>query len=156
MNDSEAGISLASDVQACHSMSTDKKSTETNNACETGMGTAVASFLLGATAGVAAGIMLAPRAAELAGEVKASTSDMARRGVQAVDGVVDAGAMEAHGAIDCTVAAVQVGSKKGHEVVNDTANALHMAGAALRDRASRRKRGWRCASAFWGTGIRAI
>ena len=127
VNDSEAGISLASDVQACHSMSTDKKSTETNNACETGMGTAVASFLLGATAGVAAGIMLAPRAAELAGEVKASASDMARRG-----------------------------AKKGHEVVNDTANALHMAGAALRDRASRRKRGWRCASAFWGTGIRAV
>ena len=127
VNDSEAGISLASDVQACHSMSTDKKSTETNNACETGMGTAVASFLVGATAGVAAGIMLAPRAAELAGEVKASASDMARRG-----------------------------AKKGHEVVNDTANALHMAGAALRDRASRRKRGWRCASAFWGTGIRAI
>ncbi|NDJ14788.1 MAG: YtxH domain-containing protein [Acidobacteriia bacterium] len=108
-------------------MSTDKKSTETNNACETGMGTAVASFLLGATAGVAAGIILAPRAAELAGEVKASASDMARRG-----------------------------AKKGHEVVNDTANSLHMAGAALRDRASRRKRGWRCASAFWGTGIRAI
>lgn len=127
VNDSGAGISLASDVLACHSMSTDKKSTETNNACETGMGTAVASFLLGATAGVAAGIMLAPRAAELAGEVKASASDMARRG-----------------------------AKKGHEVVNDTANALHMAGAALRDRASRRKRGWRCASAFWGTGIRAI
>lgn len=124
VNDSEAGISLASDVLACHSMSTDKKSTETNNACETGMGTAVASFLLGATAGVAAGIMLAPRAAELAGEVKASASDMARRG-----------------------------AKKGHEVVNDTANALHMAGAALRDRASRRKRGWRCASAFWAPGL---
>jgi hypothetical protein len=82
-------------------MSTDTKSTETNNACETGMGTAVASFLVGATAEVAAGIMLAPRAAELAGEVKASASDMARRG-----------------------------AKQGHEVVNDTANALHMAGAA--------------------------
>lgn len=114
-------------MHACYSMNTDKKNNETNKACETGIGTAAVSFLVGATAGVAAGILLAPRATELVGELRASATEMAKCGVKAVDGAVDAGATEAHEAIDSTVAAVRLGAKKGHEVVNDTANALHMA-----------------------------
>ena len=108
-------------------MSTDKKTTQTNAACESGLGTAAVAFLVGATAGVAAGIMLAPKATEMVSELQNSAAAMAEKGCKVVDDAVETGAMEAHEAIDTTVAAVRLGAKKSHDAVTEAAGAMHSA-----------------------------
>lgn len=72
-------------------------------------------------------------------DLQNSAADLARRGMnyvqrskdaatnkvrEAVFIAADAGAKDAHGAIDHAVAAMNAGATKSHEMVNDAANAL--------------------------------
>jgi len=123
--------------------------------------TILMALLAGAGAGLAVGLLMAPKsgdslradigtavddyldsARQKAGEFKTSATNMAQRGLKEVQrakdtanqkvtgafsNAVDAGAKSAHGAIDDTVAGVSSAAKKGHNNIDNAADALHSA-----------------------------
>jgi gas vesicle protein len=116
--------------------------------------TVLMAAFAGAAAGLTVGLLMAPKSgdklrAEIGGAVneyldaarqkaeglRASASGLAQRGLKEVQrvkdtasekisGAVDAGAQQAHGAIDGAVASVQSGAKKGHTAVDSSADAI--------------------------------
>jgi gas vesicle protein len=103
------------------------------------------ALVAGAGAGLAVGLLTAPKAGrKLRTEIGEAVDDyldsargkaeeLARRGMNevrktrteasdSISNAVDVGAKEAHNAIDQTLAAAHVGAKKGHEVVDKAAD----------------------------------
>ena len=105
------------------------------------------ALLAGAGAGLAVGLLTAPKSGrKLRTEIgeavddyldsaRGKAEDLARRGMNEVrktraeasdtiSNAVNAGAKDAHSAIDQTVAAVHVGANKGHDAVNKAADSV--------------------------------
>ena len=89
------------------------------------------ALLAGAGAGLAAGILLAPKSG---GKLRAAVNeylDVARQKTDkirnSVAGAFDTGALEINSVIDQTVAAVNNSAQKGHDLVNGAADSIRTA-----------------------------
>lgn len=121
---------------------------------DTDFKTVLIAVLAGAAAGLAVGLLMAPKSGDKlrgdigrsveeylesarrkADELKTSAANLAQRGLREVqrtkdaatakaDVAVDTGAAGAHHAIDQTVDAVNYGARKGHEAVDYAAGTL--------------------------------
>jgi gas vesicle protein len=111
-------------------MASNNENIETQTACRSN---STLALLVGAGAGFAIGILMAPKAGhkfrtEIGKAVNGyldSACSAAEKARSVVAGAVDTGAKDINKAIDQTLAAARTGAKQGHGIVNNVAETLH-------------------------------